>query len=136
MRILISCLLTSEQVWKNGQIITTLSNTQACIDQLNQLTNGMVYKDIGRISRAIGAVITTGLEKDSDGSNATMVQVSLDRSVALMKHYMVLDLTFTFRLVGFSYNVYFDWDRFLRENQESQMTASKSYIPFIVMHSC
>lgn len=95
----------------------------------------MVYKDIGRISRAIGAVITTGLEKDSDGSNATMVQVSLDRSVALKKHYIVLDLTFTFRLVGFSYNVYFDWDRFLRENQESQMTASKSYLPFLVKHS-
>ncbi|KAI9316799.1 hypothetical protein BX666DRAFT_1858328 [Dichotomocladium elegans] len=105
LRVLMSCLLTSKHIWNGGQIISQLENTQECVDKLNQLANGLVYKDIGRISRAIG--------------------VSLDRLVSDKKIGEVyrplidkFNLIYFFRLVGFSYNVFIDWDRFLREHPE------------------
>ncbi|KAI9498499.1 hypothetical protein BDB00DRAFT_754847 [Zychaea mexicana] len=106
LRILISCLLTSDQIWKNGAIVRNLSVTQKDVDHLAEIAEGAVYKDIGRISRAIAAVITAGLEHASDGSMANMVQSSIDR------------------LVGFSYNVFVDWDRFTANNPDSAMDTA------------
>ncbi|KAG2224556.1 hypothetical protein INT45_004401 [Circinella minor] len=109
LRMLISCLLTSDQIWQNGEIIQNLNVSQKNVDHLKKITEGAIHKDIGRISRAIGTVILTGLEEDdSESSMAKMVQSSLDR------------------LVGFSYNILVDWDRFITNNPKSSMdTESK-----------
>ena len=56
-----------------------LKLTHECVNDVKRVTEGTIYKDIGRISRAIAAVIVSGLELDRDGSMATAVQASLDR---------------------------------------------------------
>ena len=77
---LVSCLLTSNQIWQNGEIVRNLNVSEKSVDHLKKITEGAVHKDIGRISRAIATVIILGLEEDdSDASMAKMVQSTLDR---------------------------------------------------------
>ncbi|KAI8142498.1 hypothetical protein BJV82DRAFT_669645 [Fennellomyces sp. T-0311] len=110
LRILMSSLLTSEHIFMNGNVVRNLKVTQECVDDLKRTTEGAVYKDIGRISRAIAAVVITGLNLDSDGSMAKIVQASWDR------------------LVGFSYNIFVDWDRFTTSNSQSSLNADSKKI--------
>ncbi|KAI9262357.1 hypothetical protein BDA99DRAFT_510987 [Phascolomyces articulosus] len=113
LRILISCLLTSDQIWQNGQIVGNLTVSQHSVDHLKKITEGAIHKDIGRISRAIATVIVTGLgqeEEKEEDSMAVMVQSSLDR------------------LVGFSYNILVDWDRFMTNNPKAFMDSESKKI--------
>ncbi|KAG0170004.1 hypothetical protein DFQ30_002992 [Apophysomyces sp. BC1015] len=109
LNVLVSCLLTSDNIWKGGQIIHFLKNTPDAVDIINELSNRPLYKDIGRISRSVAKVFQVMLsaEQNSEG----VIQETLDR------------------LVGFSYNVLVDWDRFITSNPEINMDtdAKKTY---------
>jgi hypothetical protein len=107
LKILTACLLTSPHTFNQGDIIHRLENTPATTNEINQLINQPLFKDIGRISRAIAKLIEIILLEQDQSANTTIASV-LDR------------------LVGFSYNVYFDWDRYVMATATVPMTPEES----------
>lgn len=105
LKLLSNSLLTSAYTFNNGSVIHRLQNTAAMTTEVNQLIEQPLFKDIGRISRAIAKINELLLLEKKP---VATVQSILDR------------------LVGFSYNVFFDWDRYLMEHSSKNMTAGKS----------
>ncbi|KAF7732104.1 hypothetical protein EC973_006359 [Apophysomyces ossiformis] len=103
LRILIPCLLTSDNIWKGDQFVRLLKVTPDTVDEINELAEKPLHKDIGRISRSIGKIIQVMLEVDP--SNERVIHEMLDR------------------LVAFSYDILIGWDRFLNDNKEPDMDA-------------
>ncbi|KAI9252734.1 hypothetical protein EDC94DRAFT_525562 [Helicostylum pulchrum] len=114
LKLLSNSLLTSAYTFNNGSVIHRLKNTAAMTNEVNQLIEQPLFKDIGRISRAIAKI------------NELLLLEKLPVSTVQS----ILD-----RLVGFSYNVFFDWDRYLMEHSSKKMTAGKSiYTCTILIH--
>lgn len=105
LKLLSNSLLTSAYTFNNGSVIHRLKNTAAMTNEVNQLIEQPLFKDIGRISRAIAKI------------NELLLLEKLPVSTVQS----ILD-----RLIGFSYNVFFDWDRYLMEHSSKKMTAGKS----------
>lgn len=104
IKILSGSLLTSPYTFNNGDVLHRLQNTTAMTAEITRLVEQPLFKDIGRISRAIAKLNELLLlEKKS----AATIQSILDR------------------LVGFSYNAFFDWDCYLMEHSSKTMTAGK-----------
>lgn len=77
-----SSLLTSPHIWRRGQLIYTLKNTSEAVQNLNTLVNGPLYKDIGRISRAVATVIVAAFKNAGDQeATHTLLRATLDRYV-------------------------------------------------------
>ncbi|ORZ01546.1 hypothetical protein BCR43DRAFT_522379 [Syncephalastrum racemosum] len=111
LRILMSSLLTSPHIWGRGQLVYTLKNTPETVQNLSTLVNDPLYKDIGRISRAVATIIVAAVKNAGDQEDIGMLLRA------------VLD-----RLVGFSYNIFIDWDQFLRKNPESAMNSEEKKV--------
>lgn len=102
LKILSSSLLTSPSTFNNGDVLHRLQNTTEMTAEITKLVDQPLFKDIGRISRAIAKLNELLLlEKKAAGT----IQSILDR------------------LVGFSYNAFFDWDRYLMSHSSKTMTA-------------
>ncbi|KAI8393813.1 uncharacterized protein BYT42DRAFT_552311 [Radiomyces spectabilis] len=106
LHVCVSALLTNHRTWNNGQFLYNLKNTKETVQHLNDLVDNALFKDIGRVSRAIGNIVRAMLESNSE-DNAPHVQEVLDR------------------LVAFSYNVLISWDRFILEHPESLMNEAE-----------
>ncbi|GAA5795193.1 hypothetical protein HPULCUR_000547 [Helicostylum pulchrum] len=104
LKLLSNSLLTSAYTFNNGSVIHRLKNTAAMTNEVNQLIEQPLFKDIGRISRAIAKI------------NELLLLEKLPVSTVQS----ILD-----RLIGFSYNVFFDWDRYLMEHSSKKMTADE-----------
>jgi hypothetical protein len=105
LKLLSASLLTSPSTFNNSDLIHRLQNTPAITNEITQLTNQPLFKDIGRISRAMAKIIEILLlEKQS----ADVVQSIVDR------------------LVGFSYNVFFDWDQYIMNTADKSMTQEET----------
>jgi hypothetical protein len=72
LEVLVSFYATSDQLWKNGQLLHQLEDAQRLVD----LQQNPLYKEIGRISRAIGKVIHVALDKDIPSQ---VIQDAIDR---------------------------------------------------------
>ncbi|KAI8060355.1 hypothetical protein BC940DRAFT_312158 [Gongronella butleri] len=86
---LVDQLLTSPYTWQQGRFLR--ENVTAA--NLDALQSHRLFKDIGRLSRAIGKVVHAMLELHIQGAT-TAIQVAVDK------------------LEGFSYNILLDWDRY------------------------
>ncbi|KAI8075749.1 hypothetical protein BDF21DRAFT_453762 [Thamnidium elegans] len=102
LKLLSNSLLTSTYTFNNGNVIHRLQNTIAMTTEVNQLIEQPLFKDIGRISRAIAKI---------------------NELLLLEKKYVSTVQSILDRLVGFSYNAFFDWDRYLMEHSSKNMTA-------------
>lgn len=104
LKILSASLLTSPYTFNNGDILHRLQNTPAITvtAEVSQLIEQPLFKDIGRISRAIAKINELLLLEKRD--TATIGTI-LDR------------------LVGFSYNAFFDWDNYLMKHSSMHMSA-------------
>lgn len=101
LKLLTSSLLTSPYTFNSGDLLHRLKNTPEIKQELNQLVNSPMFKDIGRLSRAMAKLIQID-------SNNDAVQHLLDR------------------LVGASYNTFFDWDRYVMDTAQVSMSPEKS----------
>ncbi|ORZ05842.1 hypothetical protein BCR42DRAFT_427873 [Absidia repens] len=102
LQVLISFYSTSDRLWKEGQIIRGLKDDTVLVE----LQKNTLYKEIGRISRAIGKVIQVLLEQDVQGGPEA-IQSSIDR------------------LDGLSYNVFIDWDQYTAEHEGTTKTGDE-----------
>ncbi|KAI7900459.1 uncharacterized protein BX663DRAFT_517699 [Cokeromyces recurvatus] len=105
LKILTSSLLTSPHAFNNGELLHRLENTPSMVEEVKQLINQPLYKDIGRISRAM----------------AKLIKIVLIEDQAVYEIQTILD-----RLVGFSYNTFFDWDRYKINMSEKSMSVEES----------
>ncbi|KAI9487541.1 MAG: hypothetical protein EXX96DRAFT_553687 [Benjaminiella poitrasii] len=105
LKILTSSLLTSPCTFDNNNLLHRLKNTPTITNEVNQLIGQPLFKDLGRISRAIARLNQILL---IDTQDTSVIQGTLDR------------------LVGFSYNVFFDWDRYVMETAEKSMSQEES----------
>ncbi|KAG2205621.1 hypothetical protein INT46_003448 [Mucor plumbeus] len=105
LKLLSASLLTSPSTFNNSDLIHRLQNTPAITNEITQLTNQPLFKDIGRISRAMAKIIEILLLKKQ---SADVVQSIVDR------------------LVGFSYNVFFDWDQYIMNTADKSMTQEET----------
>lgn len=105
LKILSASILTSPYTFNNGDILSRLQNSPSMTAEVSELVEQPLFKDIGRMSRAIAKINELLLLEKRDIST---IESLLDR------------------LVGFSYNAYFDWDRYLMAHSSSSMTAGKS----------
>lgn len=90
-----------------GDILHRLENTQTMTAQIGELVEKPMFKDIGRISRTISKLMEICIEEKK---STVIVQAVLDR------------------LVGVSYNAFFDWDRYLMAHSSKTMTAGNFFI--------
>lgn len=104
LKILSASLLTSPYTFNNGDILHRLQNTPAITAEVSQLIEQPLFKDIGRISRAIAKINELLLLEKRDTAT---IGIILDR------------------LVGFSYNAFFDWDSYLMKHSGMHMSAGK-----------
>ncbi|KAI8985907.1 hypothetical protein BDB01DRAFT_786808 [Pilobolus umbonatus] len=105
LKTLTSCLLTSPYTFNNGDILHRLENTPEMVAEVHQLTQNPLFKDIGRICRTIGKVI----------------EVLLDSKKSILPVQSIVD-----RLLGISYNTYFDWDEFIMKYSSMSMTPEEN----------
>ncbi|KAI8982120.1 hypothetical protein BDF20DRAFT_865035 [Mycotypha africana] len=99
LKMMTSTLLTSPETFNSCDIMHRLKVSPDIKDEVNYLVHqSPLFKEIGRISRAMAKTIAAMLQKDSktmDGKDAAKtIEIMLDR------------------LVGFSYNTFFDWDQY------------------------
>lgn len=104
LKTLSTSLLTSPHALNNGNIVSRLTNTPAMTAEVTQLVDQPLFKDIGRISRAIAKI-----------NELLLLQKQSTHTIE-----SILD-----RLVGFSYNAFFDWDRYLIQHAHIKMTAEQ-----------
>lgn len=102
LKLLTSSLLTSPYTFNNGDLLHRLSNTPEIKQQVDQLVNSPLFKDIGRLSRAM----------------AKLIQLDLNNNTEAVQHLMD-------RLVGTSYNAFFDWDRYTMDTAQVSMTPAE-----------
>lgn len=107
LKILSDSLLTSPNTFHNGDMLHRLQNTPAMTSEISDLVAQPLFKDIGRISRAIAKLAELSLLEKNPVS---VLESMLDR------------------FVGFSYNVFFDWDRYLTQHASKHMTPGKNRI--------
>ncbi|CAO3622300.1 unnamed protein product [Mucor hiemalis] len=105
LKILSASLLTSPYTFNNGDVLHRLQNTPAMTAEVSELIEQPLFKDIGRISRAIAKINELLLLEERD---LTTIGTILDR------------------LVGFSYNAFFDWDSFLMKHSSVHMNAEQT----------
>ena len=104
LKILSTSLLTSPYTFNNGDVLVRLENTPAMRKEVSQLIEQPLFKDIGRMSRAIAKINELLLLENRDISTISAI---VDR------------------MVGFSYNTFFDWDRYLIKYSSAKMTPGK-----------
>jgi hypothetical protein len=102
LKLLTSSLLTSPHTFNNGDLLHRLNNTPEIKQEVNALVNTPLFKDIGRVSRAMAKLVQI------DEGEGSMVQYLLDR------------------LVGSSYNAFFDWDRYIMDTAGVSMSADET----------
>ncbi|KAF1797372.1 hypothetical protein V8B55DRAFT_1516668 [Mucor lusitanicus] len=105
LKLLSASLLTSPYTFGNSDVIHRLQNKPEITREITQLINQPLFKDIGRISRAMAKIIEILLLNEQ---SADVVQAVLDR------------------LVGFSYNVFFDWDQYIMDTADKSMTPEET----------
>ncbi|KAI8646413.1 hypothetical protein BD408DRAFT_410188 [Parasitella parasitica] len=105
LKLLNACLLSSPHTFSNGDLIHRLRNEPKVTDEITRLINQPLFKDIGRISRVMAKIIEILLLREQA---ADVVQAMLDR------------------LVGFSYNVFFDWDQYIMDTADKSMTQDET----------
>lgn len=106
LKILLASLLTSPYTFNNGDVLFRLQNTPVMTAEVSQLIEEPLFKDIGRMSRAIAKINELLLLEKRDISTIESILG---------------------RLVGFSYNAYFDWDRYLMAHSSLNMTAGNFF---------
>ncbi|KAI8083230.1 uncharacterized protein B0P05DRAFT_570584 [Gilbertella persicaria] len=97
-------LITSSHTFNNGNLIQKLSNTPTMTKEVQTLISQPLFKDIGRISRALAKLI----------------------EVASTKQHLEYVSFILNRLEGISYNIFFDWDRYIISTAEVSMTPEES----------
>ncbi|KAG1115966.1 hypothetical protein G6F42_013814 [Rhizopus arrhizus] len=105
LKLLSASLLTSPYTFNNSDLIHRLQNKPEVTREITQLINHPLFKDIGRISRAMAKIIEILLLNQQA---ADVVQAVLDR------------------LVGFSYNVFFDWDQYIMDTADKSMSPEET----------
>lgn len=105
LKLLGASLLTSPYTFNNSDVIHRLQNKPEITQEITQLINQPLFKDIGRISRAMAKLIEILLLNEQ---SADVVQALLDR------------------LVGLSYNVFFDWDQYIMDTADKSMTPEET----------
>lgn len=76
----------------------SLNNTAECKQKLEKLLNSPLHKEIGRVSRALSAVIRRALEAKHDHEFVTTLQASLDRYVIYRyENFIVFKLFYFFK---------------------------------------
>lgn len=90
LRVLVSSLLTSALAIHHQEPISRLTNTKESVEEIKAFVDQPLFKQVGRMSRTI----------------AKIIQIS---DIRQAEH--IID-----RLVGFSYNVFIDWDQFIISN--------------------
>ncbi|GAB5593923.1 hypothetical protein Unana1_08823 [Umbelopsis nana] len=94
-------LLTNPHTWTNGAFVRDIVWTsESSLAALEGLTSDPMFKDIGRLSRAIGKVIEISLQSQVKSKGA---------DIALRVRRAIESLT------AFSYNLYVDWDQCTRK---------------------
>ncbi|KAH8551542.1 hypothetical protein BGW37DRAFT_44021 [Umbelopsis sp. PMI_123] len=100
LQCLIDGLLTNQSTWANGSFFRNIPwNSESTLKALENLTTNEMFKDIGRLCRAIGKIIDTSL------------QVQLKSKSTKPAEYITQAIE---RLAAFSYNLYVDWDQCTR----------------------
>ncbi|KAG0745993.1 hypothetical protein G6F57_008853 [Rhizopus arrhizus] len=105
LKVLTSSLLTSPFTFHHGEPFSRLENTKEMVDQLNALTEQSLFREVGRMSRTI----------------AKLVELLINEKKEQFTVQHVLD-----RLLGFSYNVFIDWDQFIAKYSSKRMTPEEN----------
>ncbi|CAO3658000.1 unnamed protein product [Rhizopus stolonifer] len=108
LKVLVSSLLSSPFAFDDGKPFSSLENTKDVVEKINQLVDQPLFKEIGRISRTMAKTIQLLLSKKKDESAAPLVQYTLER------------------LLGFSYNVFVDWNQFVIKYSTKRMTSAEN----------
>jgi hypothetical protein len=90
LRVLVSSLLTSALAIQHQDPLSRLTNSKESVEEIKAFVDQPLFKQVGRISRTI----------------AKIIQIA---DIRQAEH--IMD-----RLVGFSYNVFIDWDQFIISN--------------------
>ncbi|KAG1464894.1 hypothetical protein G6F46_005726 [Rhizopus delemar] len=104
LKVLTSSLLTSPFTFHHGEPFSRLENTKEMVDQLNALSEQSLFREVGRMSRTIAKLVE--------------LLINEKKEQFIVQH--VLD-----RLLGFSYNVFIDWDQFIAKYSSKMMTPGR-----------
>lgn len=107
LKVLVSSLLSSPFAFDDGKPLSGLENTKDVVEKINQLVDQPLFKEIGRISRTMAKTIQLLLSEKKDESAALVVQHVLER------------------LLGFSYNLFIDWNQFVTKYSTKRMTSGE-----------
>ncbi|ORE10993.1 hypothetical protein BCV72DRAFT_220469 [Rhizopus microsporus var. microsporus] len=95
LRVLVSSLLTSALAIQHQEPLSRLTNSKESVEEIKAFVDQPLFKQVGRISRTI----------------AKIIQV-----VDIRQAEHIMD-----RFVGFSYNVFIDWDQFIISNIDADL---------------
>lgn len=99
LHVLVSSLLTSALAIQHQEPLSRLINSKESVEEIKAFVDQPLFKQVGRISRTI----------------AKIIQVA---DIRQAEH--IMD-----RLVGFSYNVFIDWDQFIIANIGTHLKRKK-----------
>ncbi|KAI8885472.1 hypothetical protein K501DRAFT_245947 [Backusella circina FSU 941] len=100
LKVLTGTLFTSRSTLQNGEILHSDNET------LKALVEDPLFKDLGRISRIL----------------AKLIQIAIDKEEGPAQIQYIIE-----KMVGLSYNIYFDWDHHQMYNNKQQLDHAAAW---------